>query len=120
MGMDGQDLTGKGVVLVNDISTSGYTSAYKHAGPNPKRPLVVGYNGSSEVSLFDKDRVVGTTPSVFMKVVPTNGADPEDLINKNKNDLSHVTVYIGDEDINIFIKDIYAPLAQNRTLQVKQ
>ena len=118
MDMDDQEISAEGLVLVESIGTPGYTSAFKHAGPNPKKPIVIGYNGSAEMSLFDKDRVVGTTPSRYMKVIHTYGENIFQAIYKNENESDHVIIFITDKDIKIYVKDVYAPLSQNRVLKV--
>jgi hypothetical protein len=112
-----EDLKALGVVSIDGISTPGFLLAYKHAGTNKKKPIVVGYTGTSELDLLEEKMIIGTTPSVFPVTIITHQASGYSLVPTLDPDNSGIVIFINDKTIEFFVRDVFAPLAQNRTMK---
>lgn len=114
-----EDFVAVGTVTVGDFSSSGLSYYYKHAGQDPTRPVVHGYQGSSEIDFIGGKKLVATVPSPLPNVIVTNSENADDIIdNMSITSGEYVSVFLNRNNIQFLVPDTKAALSEKRTVKV--
>ncbi len=116
----GENATSLGVVSVNSFASSGMSFLYKHAGQDPTKPVVQGYQGSAEINFVSGTKLVATVPSPVPNTVVTNMDDAQQFIERLDLGIGgYVYFFINNRTIQAVIADSSAALSENRTVKVQ-
>ena len=114
------EATSPGMAFVNGFSSAGLSFFYKHAGQDAKRPVIQGYQGSSEIDFIGGKRLVATVPAPIPNTTITEFYDDagpliDALDLKGQN---YVHFFINEKTIQVVIQDTKAALSEKRTVKV--
>jgi len=105
----------KNEVVVSDIGTPGAITHYKHVGLNPKWPVVATYGGSESIANIEGSHIISTGSGLIPAVYKIGQEDYRKYISKGLQET--LTLFLTDKMLIFVVKDIPAPLSQNRKIQ---
>ena len=105
----------KNEVVVGDIGTPGAITHYKHVGLNPKWPVVATYGGSESIANIEGSHIISTGSGLIPAVYKIGQEDYRKYILKGLKE--PLTLFLTNKMMVFVVKDINAPLSQNRKIQ---
>jgi hypothetical protein len=105
-------------ITIGDISTSGAMYHYKHAGTEPEWPVVSTYGGASATSLLAGSHLIMSGAGPLPIVIHTK-KDNADEYKDNLPPNANIILFMNIASLTVVLKDIKAPLSQNRTVKFK-
>ncbi len=112
-------LAKKEVVKIGNIATSGMMFYYKHAGKDPKWPIVGGYGGSSSLSLTTGTKIVGSSGGPLPTVIHTHEDTADSYLPSVASSPNTSFMYINKDSVTWVLKDVPAPLSEKRIIQFR-
>lgn len=113
-----EETTQPGTIKVGGFSSGGMMSFYKHAGQDPFRPIVQGYQGASEIDMINGKKMIATVPSKLTNAVATGMDDAGPLVSSIKGTQGHI--FINNNNMQVVLPDGKAALSEARTVKVVQ
>jgi hypothetical protein len=113
---DAIDQIKPGQIIITDISTPGGIMRFKHAGSDPKWPVIAGGGGSPAASITGGSHVIMSGYSPLGSTVYTNSWSASAY---NNVDLKggYIQLYVNIASIEVAVGDKPAPFSQNRLIK---
>ncbi len=105
-----------GVVTIGELGTPGAMYHYKHHGSDPEWPVVSTYAGAEATSLVAGSHLITSGGGPVPQVIHTNAENANEYEGALP-EKGGLFVFINHSTITIAIKDMKAPLSQNRTVK---
>jgi len=113
-----EERTQPGTIKIGNFSSGGMMSFYKHAGQDPFRPIVQGYQGASEIDMINGSKMVATVPSRLTNAIVTGLDDAAPMLSSVSPNQSYI--FINNNNIQVVLPDGKAALSEARTVKVQQ